>query len=213
MNNILKQLENNIIVPVVVIENFEDATALANALINGGLNCAEVTFRTDAAPEAIKKITEQFPNMLIGAGTILTIEQVKNAIDCGAKFIVSPGFDDEIVDYCLQNNITIIPGCITPSEVTKAIKKGLNVVKFFPAEQSGGLDMIKAMSAPFSQIKFMPTGGITPENITKYLQCDKIIACGGSWMVKKDLIDNKDFDKITKITKQAVTVAKDIRKC
>lgn len=211
MNNVLKQLQDSIIVPVVVIENLEDAINIADAIIKGGINCAEITFRTACAKEAIKKISESYPNMLVGAGTVITIEQVKEAVSVGAKFIVSPGFDEEIVDYCLKNNITVIPGCITPTEVTKAIKKGLEVLKFFPAEQAGGLDMIKSMCAPFTQVKFMPTGGISPNNLKDYLEFNKIVACGGSWMVKKDLIDSKNFEEITNITKEAVNIAKSVR--
>lgn len=212
MNDILKKLEQNIIIPVVVIEKVEDAINLANAVIEGGLNCIEITFRTKVAEKVIEEITNKFPNMLVGAGTVLTIEQVKKAINVGAKFIVSPGFDEEIVDYCIKAKITILPGCITPSEVTKAIKKGLNVLKFFPAEQAGGLNMIKALCAPFPQIKFMPTGGICEKNMVKYLEFDKIVACGGSWMVKKDLINDKNFLEITNITKETLNIAKSIKK-
>ena len=149
--------------------------------------------------------------MLVGAGTVLTIDQVNRAVKAGAKFIVSPGFDPEIVDYCLENNIPVLPGCITPSEVAQAVKRGLKVVKFFPAEQAGGIAMIKAMAAPYTMVKFMPTGGINTKNLADYLSCDKILCCGGSWMVKGDMIKAGEFDKITAMTKEAVAKVKEIR--
>ena len=211
MNEILKELEKNIIVPVVVLDDAKDAENLATALVQGGLPCAEVTFRTDAAEESIRIMCEKFPEMCVGAGTVLTTEQVDRAINAGAKFIVSPGFDPEIVDYCLEKGITVLPGCITPSEVAQAVKRGLEVIKFFPAEQSGGLAMIKAMSAPYTTVKFMPTGGISAKNVASYLECDKIFACGGSWMVKKNLIEDQEFDKIRALTEEAVNVAKSVR--
>lgn len=211
MNDILNQLENCMIVPVVVLENAKDAKPLGEALCNGGLPCAEVTFRTEAAEESIRIMSESFPDMLVGAGTVLTTEQVDRAVNAGAKFIVSPGFDEEIVDYCLEKGITVLPGCATPSEVAKAVKRELEVVKFFPAEQAGGLPMIKAMAAPYTMVKFMPTGGINPENVKDYLAFNKIFACGGSWMVKNTLVENQEFDKICELSKEAVTIAKSIR--
>ena len=154
---------------------------------------------------------EAYPEMLVGAGTVLTIDQVNRAVDAGAKFIVSPGFDPEIVDYCLEKEIPIFPGCITPSEVAQAVKRGLKVVKFFPAEQFGGVATIKALAAPYTMVKFMPTGGVNAKNLNEYLSCDKIICCGGSWMVKGDLIKAGEFDKIKEMTKEAVELAKSIR--
>ena len=156
-------------------------------------------------------MSEAYPAMLVGAGTVLTIDQVNRAVKAGAKFIVSPGFDPEIVDYCLENNIPVLPGCITPSEVAQAVKRGLKVVKFFPAEQAGGIAMIKAMAAPYTMVKFMPTGGINTKNLADYLSCDKILCCGGSWMVKGDMIKAGEFDKITAMTKEAVAKVKEIR--
>lgn len=191
------------VVPVVVLEQSEDAVLLAKALIDGGLPCAEVTFRTAAAAESIRLMVEKYPDMLVGAGTVLTTEQVDQAMEAGAKFIVSPGFDPEIVDYCLKKEIPVFPGCITPSEAAQAVKRGLKVVKFFPAEQAGGLEMIKAMAAPYPMLKFMPTGGINPQNMEKYLSCDKILCCGGSWMVKGDLIKKRDFDRIRLLSAEA----------
>ena len=211
MSDILEQLAGYGVVPVVVLNRAEDAKPLAEALCKGGLKCAEVTFRTDAAEESIKIMTENFPDMLVGAGTVLTIDQVDRAVAAGAKFIVSPGFDPEIVDYCLSKDILVLPGCITPSEVAQGVKRGLKVLKFFPAEQAGGLAMIKAMAAPYTNVKFMPTGGINAKNLEEYLSFGKIAACGGSWMVKADLVDKKQFDKIAEMTKEAVDLVKKIR--
>lgn len=199
------------VVPVVVLDDVKDALPLAKALTEGGLPCAEVTFRTEAAEESIKVMAEAYPDMVVGAGTVLTIEQVDAAVKAGAKFIVSPGFDPEIVDYCLEKEIPIFPGCVTPSEVAQAVKRGLKVVKFFPAEPAGGVAMIKAMAAPYNQLRFMPTGGIGTQNLKDYLEFNKIICCGGSWMVKADLIKNGEFEKICKLTKEAKELAKIIR--
>ena len=199
------------VVPVVVLNDADDAVPLADALIKGGLPCAEVTFRTDAAEESIRRICESFPDMLVGAGTVLTTEQVERAHKAGAKFIVSPGFDPEIIDCCISIGLPVLPGCITPSEIAQAVKRGLKVVKFFPAEQSGGVAMIKAMAAPYSMVKFMPTGGISTKNLADYLSCDKILCCGGSWMVKEDLIKSGSFDKITDMTREATALARSIR--
>ena len=212
MNEILNQLEKCMIVPVVVLNDAKDAKPLGEALCQGGLACAEVTFRTDAAEESIRIMSENFPDMLVGAGTVLTTEQVDCAVNAGAKFIVSPGFDEEIVDYCLEKGVVVLPGCVTPSEVAKAVKRGLEVIKFFPAEQAGGLSMIKAMAAPYTMVKFMPTGGINPENVGDYLRFDKIFACGGSWMVKSSLVENQEFDKIRQLSEDAVKLANSIRR-
>ena len=209
--NITEQIQNLAVVPVVVLEDTEDALPLAKALCEGGLPCAEVTFRTDAAEESIKIMTEAFPDMLVGAGTVLTAEQVDQAVKAGATFIVSPGFDPEIVDYCILKDIPVFPGCITPSEVAQAVKRGLKVIKFFPAEQFGGIAAIKALAAPYTDIKFMPTGGINPKNLENYLSDDKIIACGGSWMVKGNLIKEGRFDEIRILTAEAVKLASGIR--
>lgn len=195
------------VVPVVVLNDVKDAAPLAKALVEGGLPCAEVTFRTDAAAESIRIMTEAYPDMLVGAGTVLTTEQVDRAVEAGAKFIVSPGFDPEIVDYCIGKNVPVFPGCISPSEVAQAVKRGLKIVKFFPAEQSGGLAMIKAMAAPYNMLKFMPTGGINTKNLKEYLACDKILCCGGSWMVKGDMIKAGEFEKIKKLTQEAKELA------
>ena len=211
MKTIAEQFYGYGVVPVVVLEDVKDALPLAAALVEGGLPCAEVTFRTEAAEESIRLMSEKYPEMLVGAGTVLTIEQVDRAVAAGAKFIVSPGFDPEIVDYCLEKKIPVFPGCITPSEVAQAVKRGLQVVKFFPAEQAGGVAMIKAMAAPYTMVKFMPTGGISAKNLAVYLSFGKILCCGGSWMVKGDLIKNGEFDKIRELTKEAVELAAKIR--
>ena len=199
------------VVPVVVLNDAKDAAPLARALCEGGLLCAEVTFRTDAAEESIHIMTTEFPEMLVGAGTVLTTEQVDCAVAAGAKFIVSPGFNPEIVDYCLEKEIPVFPGCITPSEVALAVKRGLKIVKFFPAEQFGGVATIKALAAPYVGLKFMPTGGINVKNLKSYLSCDKIVACGGSWMVKGDLIKAGKFDEIKAMTEEAVKLVAEIR--
>ena len=200
------------VVPVVVLNDAKDAAPLAKALCEGGLPCAEVTFRTDAAEESIRIMATEFPEMFVGAGTVLTVEQVDRAVAAGAKFIVSPGFDPEIVDYCLSKEIPVFPGCITPSEVSQAVKRGLKVVKFFPAEQFGGVATIKALAAPFTGVKFMPTGGVNAKNLESYLSCDKIVACGGSWMVKGDLVKAGKFDEIKALVEEAVQLVASIRK-
>lgn len=204
MNEIFDEIYNFGVVPVVVLNDAKDAVPLAKALCDGGLPCAEVTFRTDAAEESIKKMSAEFPEMLIGAGTVLTTEQVDRAVNAGAKFIVSPGLNPKIVKYCVDKKIPIIPGVTSPSQIEQGIELGLEVVKFFPAEASGGLNMIKAMAAAYTKMKFMPTGGVNEKNIVSYLNFDKIVACGGSWMVPVDLVEKGDFTTITKKTKEAV---------
>lgn len=209
--SIAETIQNMGVVPVVVLEDTKDAAPLAKALTEGGLPCAEVTFRTEAAEESIRIMAEQFPQMLVGAGTVLTTDQVDRAVAAGAKFIVSPGFDPEIVDYCLEKKIPVFPGCITPSEVTQAVKRGLEVVKFFPAEQFGGVATIKALAAPFTGVKFMPTGGVNAKNLESYLSFPRIIACGGSWMVSGALVKEGKFNEITELTREAVSLVKQIR--
>lgn len=192
-------------IPVVVIDEEADAVPIADALIQGGLPAAEITFRTPAARGAIQKIAERFgESILIGAGTVLTEEQVDQAIDAGAQFIVSPGFSENIVRHCTERGVTVIPGCSRPTDIEAAIRMGLSVVKFFPAEAAGGLAMIKAMSAPYSSMRFMPTGGIDEKNMNEYLAFDKILACGGSFMVKKDWVKAREFSKITDACRAAV---------
>lgn len=211
MHEILEKIQKIGIVPVVVLEDAKDAAPLAKALMEGGLPCAEVTFRTEAAEECIRIMSQQFPDMLVGAGTVLTTEQVDRAVAAGAKFIVSPGLNPRIVKYCVEKGILITPGSANPSDVELALENGLEVVKFFPAEQAGGLPMIKAMAAPYAGVKFMPTGGINAQNVREYLACDRILACGGSWMVKGDLVKAGDFAKITELAKEAVEIVKGSR--
>jgi 2-dehydro-3-deoxyphosphogluconate aldolase/(4S)-4-hydroxy-2-oxoglutarate aldolase len=204
MNDLLMKISNIGIVPVVTLDKPQQAAPLAKAIYAGGIDCAEITFRTVAAEESIKIISKEIPEMFIGAGTVLTVEQVDKAIGAGAKFIVTPGLNPKIVKYCLDKGVIIIPGCVTPSDIETAIEFGLEVVKFFPAEAAGGIDMIKAMSAPYAAIKFIPTGGIDIKNLNTYLSFNKVIACGGSWMVNKDLIASGNYEIVTKLSKEAV---------
>ena len=206
MFEIIEQIGLHKLVPVIVIDDKDNALPLADALIKGGLPVAEVTFRTQAAKESIEQIAKQFPAMLIGAGTVLTIDQVKAAVDAGAKYIVSPGLNQKVVEYCVTNNIPITPGIATPSEIEQALELGLDVVKFFPAETLGGIKYLKAISAPYGNLKFIPTGGVDESNLPGYLQFSKVLACGGSWMVNKDLINNKQFDVVTKLTSAALSI-------
>ena len=211
MNNVLEKICKFGVVPVVVLENVEDAEPLAKALCEGGLPCAEITFRTKAAEESIRIMSEMFPHMLIGAGSVITTEQVDKAMGAGAKFIVSPGINTKIVKQCQEKRILITPGCMTPSEIEQAIECGLSVVKFFPAEILGGVEMVKAIAAPYGKMKFIPTGGVNATNVKDYLSFNKVIACGGSWMVKSNLIKEKKFDKIVELTKEAVEIVRESR--
>ena len=211
MNKILEELSLIGIVPVIKIDDAKDALPLAKALIDGGLPCAEVTFRTAAAKDAIKAISEAYPEMIVGAGTVLTPEQADIASESGAKFIVSPGLNPEVVKHCMVKGYPIVPGINNPTGIEQALSLGLDTVKFFPAENSGGIAMIKAMSAPYGAVKFMPTGGIGPANIKDYLAFNKIIACGGSWMVKADMIASGDFDGIRRLTEEAVATMLDFK--
>ncbi len=213
MNEMNTKISNIGVVPVIKLNNPErDAAPLAKALCEGGVPVAEVTFRAAGADTAIKLMKEACPDMLVGAGTVLTIEQVDKAIAAGAEFVVTPGFDPEIVKYCVEKNMPIYPGCTTPTDYHAALKFGLEVLKFFPAEQSGGLAKIKAMSAPFPMFKVMPTGGIGLNNLKEYLSCPVIAACGGSYMVTADLIDNQKWDEITELCKKSVEIVKEARK-
>lgn len=204
--SILNEISKIGIIPVIKINDAAKAVPLAKALIEGGLPAAEVTFRTEAAEDAIRAIAQAYPDMLVGAGTVLTTEQAERALNAGAKFIVSPGFNPKVVKWCLDRGITPLPGCTTPSEIEQALELGLKVVKFFPAEQSGGLAKIKAMSAPYGDVKFMPTGGVSLDNVNEYLANNKILACGGSFMVKESYIDNDNWDEIKNLTKQSVDI-------
>lgn len=204
MNEILKKISQIGIVPVVVLDDASKAVKIAKALIDGGIDCAEVTFRTDAAEESIKNISEAYPDMLLGAGTVLSVKQVDKAVAAGAKFIVTPGFNPEVVNYCVEKGIPIVPGCMDTNAIEMALTAGLDTVKFFPAEQAGGVKMLKALAGPYVNVHFMPTGGINKDNIREYLAFNKVVACGGSWMVKKDLIESGKFDEITRLAHEAV---------
>lgn len=205
MNDVLKKLSAIGIVPVVVINDADKAVPLAKALVEGGIPCAEVTFRTAAAEEAIKRMAQEVPELIVGAGTVLTKEQADKAIAAGSQFLVSPGLDPEIVKYCNEKGYLITPGTCNPSDLNHAVNLGLEVVKFFPAEAAGGLKMIKSMAAAYTNLKFMPTGGINANNINSYLEYNKIICCGGSWMVPGKLIDEGKFDEIVALCKEAVS--------
>lgn len=204
MDKILEELEKKRIIPVVVLRNIADAKPLAQALCDAGLPCAEITFRTDISADCIKVMSEEFPKMLVGAGTVLTTAQADQAMKAGADFIVSPGLNPTVVKHCIKKKYPVIPGVNNPSDIEAALSFGLTLVKFFPAEASGGLDMIKALSAPYPQIRFMPTGGITPDNLHTYLAFDKVAACGGTWMVKDDLIKLQNFEEIKRLTEDAL---------
>lgn len=204
MNDIIKKISNIGIVPVIKIDDPEKAVPLAKALCDGGLPVVEITFRTVHAKESIARITKELPNMLVGAGTVLTTEQVDAAIEAGAIIIVSPGFNPDVVKHCINRGITIIPGCISPSDIERAMALGIDVVKFFPAEAYGGVKTIRALAAPYTNIKFIPTGGIDSSNLNAYLSFDRVLACGGSWMVKEELVNNGEFEKIRTLAKQAV---------
>lgn len=205
---LINQIEELKIVPVVKIDCAKDAVPLCRALCEGGLPVAEITFRTDAAEEAIRLASAEFPEMLIGAGTIVNVEQAEKAVAAGAKFLVSPGFIKSVTEWAVNHDVMIFPGTCTPSEIMEAMEYHLPVVKFFPAEQYGGLKTIKSLAAPFPFIRFMPTGGINADNLNEYLSYDRIIACGGSWMVKDTLIKEGKFDEIRKLTQEAVECVK-----
>ena len=211
MNAVLQEISKIGIVPVIKIDNAADAVPLAGALIAGGLPCAEVTFRTAAAADAIAAMSAAYPDLLVGAGTVLTTEQVDKAVAAGAKFIVSPGLNPEVVKYCVEREIPIVPGINNPTGIEQALSLGLTTVKFFPAEPSGGVKMIKAMAAPYGNVTFMPTGGVGVDNLKDYLSFPKIIACGGSWMVPADKIAAGDFDGIQKLVREAVDVMLDFK--
>ncbi|WMJ85108.1 bifunctional 4-hydroxy-2-oxoglutarate aldolase/2-dehydro-3-deoxy-phosphogluconate aldolase [Oscillospiraceae bacterium LTW-04] len=204
MNGILERVSNIGIIPVIAIEDAAKAVPLAKALVAGGLPAAEVTFRTAAAEEAMRAIVKEVPEMLVGAGTVLTPEQADRALDAGAKFIVTPGFNPEMVKYVLSKGGLIMPGTATPGEMEQAMSLGLSAVKFFPAEQNGGIATLKAVAGPYKNLKWMPTGGVNTKNLMDYLSFNQILACGGTWMVKKELIEAENWDEITRISREAV---------
>lgn len=211
MEKIIEKLSRIGIVPVVVIDDAKDAVPLASALVKGGLPCAEVTFRTAAAADAIHAMLEAFPDMTVGAGTVLTKEQADAAKAAGAKFLVSPGLDPEVVLHAKEIGLPMVPGTCTPSDVERALSLGLTEIKFFPAEASGGLAFIKALCGPYPKVKFMPTGGLNKKNARDYLAYPKIWACGGSWIAKKDMIAKGEFDKIRHLASEASAIVKEVR--
>ena len=208
MQDIIERLRKIKIVPVVKLSDPKHAVPLAKALVEGGLPCAEVTFRTAAAAESIRLMKEACPEMLVGAGTVLTNDQVNEAIAAGAEFIVSPGLNPRTVRYCQERQIPILPGVATASEIEQALELGITKVKFFPAEANGGLPAIKALAAPYNMMEFMPTGGVNPGNVKDYLGFSKIYACGGTWMVSEELMEKGEFEKIKELTKQAAMMVK-----
>jgi len=203
MTTLNEKLQSLKVIPVIAIKNAEDAVPLGKVLVENGMPCAEITFRTPAAAQAIKNLRAAFPEMLIGAGTVLTSETVDEAIDAGVDFIVSPGFNPTTVKYCQQRNMPIIPGVNNPSLVEQAMEMGLTTLKFFPAGPSGGVAMLKSLTAVYP-VSFMPTGGVSPANINEYLDINAVLACGGTWMVPADLIDNQEWEKIGVLVKEAV---------
>jgi 2-dehydro-3-deoxyphosphogluconate aldolase/(4S)-4-hydroxy-2-oxoglutarate aldolase len=210
MNNILQQLGQIKVIPVIAIEDAATAIPLGQALLAGGLPCAEITFRTAAAANAIQKMSTAYPDILVGAGTVLTVTQAQQAKAAGAKFIVTPGFDDQVVDWCLANDMPITPGVMTPTEINMALNKNLTLLKFFPAEAAGGVKSLKAIGGPYGGVKFIPTGGINENNLADYLSLPMVHACGGSFMVKKHWLTDGQFDKVTEMSAKAVEIVKTI---
>lgn len=203
MNNVLEKIKATGIVPVVVLDNADDAIPTAKALLSGGVNIMEITFRTVAAAESIRRVAADVPEMVVGAGTVIALNQAKQAVNCGAQFIVTPGYDEEVVSWCCENEIPVVPGCVTPTEIMAARKHGLNVLKFFPANVYGGLTGIKALAGPFGGIKFIPTGGVNQDNLAEMLASPHVHAVGGSWLCAKADIANHNFDKISTLCADA----------
>ena len=211
MTDFEKQVYNIGIMPVVVLDDPDDAEPLAEALVRGGLPCAEVTFRTGAAAESICRMAKAYPDMLVGAGTVLSVEQADRAVDAGAKFIISPGLDPKVVAHCLDIGVPVVPGTATASDLAQAVELGLKTVKFFPAELNGGLKAIQALAAPYTELNFIPTGGVNPKNVSQYLGYHRILACGGTWMAKPDKVAAHAFDEIEQAVEQAVLAMLDFR--
>lgn len=200
---VMERLARSVVVPVVVLEKVEDAIPTAKAMLAGGVDTMEITFRTACAPEAIKAVAENCPEVLVGAGTVINLEQCKLAVSMGARFIVSPGYSEEIVSWCVENNIPVTPGCVTPTEIMAAVNHGLKVIKFFPANVYGGLNAMKNLSAPFVGLKFLPTGGVNTANIREYIDAPFVHAVGGSWVCPKAEIAAGNFEKITQLCREA----------
>jgi 2-dehydro-3-deoxyphosphogluconate aldolase/(4S)-4-hydroxy-2-oxoglutarate aldolase len=211
MHQVLVTLGDLGLVPVVAIERAEDAVELGRALVAGGLPCAEITFRTAAAQEAIESIASSLPEIALGAGTVLTVDQADRAVSAGAQFIVSPGFNAKVVDWCLETGVPVTPGVATPTEIEMALERGLEILKFFPAEAMGGTKTLKAISAPYTGVRFIPTGGVNLDNVAEYLSLPSVHCCGGSWLVKSKLISQGSFDEITRLTEEAMAVVRRVR--
>jgi 2-dehydro-3-deoxyphosphogluconate aldolase/(4S)-4-hydroxy-2-oxoglutarate aldolase len=211
MTDLLEKLGFLGVVPVIAIERSENAVELGRALLAGGLPCAEITFRTAAAEEAIRRISSSLPEIIVGAGTVLSVDQANRAISAGAQFIVSPGFNQKVVDWCLQNEIPVTPGVVTPTEIDMALDRELKILKFFPAEAMGGIATLKAIAAPYGGVKFIPTGGINPKNLADYLSLPAVHACGGSWLVKSTLISAGEFTEITRLAEEALAIVRQVR--
>jgi 2-dehydro-3-deoxyphosphogluconate aldolase / (4S)-4-hydroxy-2-oxoglutarate aldolase len=191
------------VVPVITIDRPQDAVPLARALLNGGIGCAEITFRTASAEEAIQRIGGECHEMLVGAGTVLTVQQAEQAIRAGAQYIVAPGFDAAVVEWCLGNGVPVLPGVATPTEINMALARGVKLLKFFPAEEIGGVRMLKTLHAPYQEIQFIPTGGINARNLAEYLALPNVVACGGSWMATESMISEGRFDEIARLSREA----------
>jgi 2-dehydro-3-deoxyphosphogluconate aldolase/(4S)-4-hydroxy-2-oxoglutarate aldolase len=211
MHEVIARFKDLRVIPVVAIERAEDALPLADAFVEGGLPCAEITFRTPAAARAIRIMSERW-DIMVGAGTVLDIEQVKMAVDAGARFMVSPGFNPRVARYCLENNIPFIPGICTPTDIEAAMDLGLEVLKFFPAEAFGGIKTLQAMSGPYTTVKFIPTGGINPQNLVEYLRFQKVVACGGTWIAPSKSISEGRFNDVLRNTREAVEIVEELRK-
>ena len=211
MMNALERIHACGVVPVVVLDRAEDAVPTAHALLEGGVNVMEITFRTAAAEESIRRVAESCPEMLVGAGTVISPEQCARAIDAGAKFIVSPGFDEEVAEMCIQRAIPITPGCVTPTEIMRALRLGIQVIKFFPAGVYGGVKAMKALAAPFGSVKFIPTGGVDAKNLKEYLEAPFVHAVGGSWLCPKKEIAAGNFDAVTALCCEASQIVKEVR--
>lgn len=210
-NGFYAQLEKTGVVPVVVLEKVEDALPMANALVAGGLPAAEVTFRTAAAADCIKKMADECPDILVGAGTVVNLEQCKRAVEAGAKFIVSPGYDEQIIDWCLENEVNLVPGGVTPTELTYLINRGFDITKFFPANLYGGLKALEALAAVFVGHRFMPTGGVSTGNVREFLGSKAIVAAGGTWMVKPNLFADGDFTRVQELAAEAAAAVREVR--
>ncbi len=211
MSEVVERLGEIGIIPVVAIDDADTAVSLGQALLDGGLPCAEITFRTAAAADAIQKMSAALPDILVGAGTVLTVQQAETAAAAGAKFVVTPGFDAQVVDWCLANNMPVTPGVMTPTDINQALAKGLKLLKFFPAEAAGGVKALKAIGGPYVGIRFIPTGGISADNLADYLSLPMVHACGGSFMVKKQLIADGQFETISRLAQTAVDIVKSVR--